>query len=308
MFEENVIEEVNYSQWVSTPITTLKNLVDEVSEFVNYFCDKIEKLLPHAFISCQQSEYYKALKNRIQNDEAIINLDFAENYAFIVQNAPPGFHWNNNQATVFVAFIYYKDNDSQETKGKGFVVISDNLNHDTAAVYTYQVLLIDYVKRNFPEVKKIYYFSDGAPQQFKNYKNILNLCYHNREFGLKADWHYFPTAHGKGACDGVGGSVKRSAAKASLRLPTDKQILTALSLYNWLKDHGNYQNVDFVFSSVTDYDKNVRKLNSRFDNKNRVKDLQKQHCIIPLDNGKIKSKIYSDSLESIETMLIQKFK
>ena len=53
-----------------------------------------------------------------------MNLDFPENYAFLVQDAPPGFHCNNNQATVFVAYIYYKDGGG--VNGKGFVVISDN--------------------------------------------------------------------------------------------------------------------------------------------------------------------------------------
>ena len=295
LFEDNDIEEVTYSQWVSTPITTLKNLVDETCEFIDYFCEKIEKLLPHAFISSQQSEYYKTSKASIKSDEAIVNLDFAENYAFIVQHAPPGFHWNNNQATVFVTFIYYKMSDSSETKGKGFVVISDNLAHDTVAVYTYQQLLIKYVKEHFPEVKKLHYFSDGAPQQFKNFKNIFNLYQHDTDFGMKADWNFFPTAHGKGACDGVGGSVKRNSVKASLRLPVDKQILTALSLYNWLRDYGNFKNVDFAFSTITDYNKNVRKLKSRFDNKSRIKDLQSQHYL---------HKVFSNSSESKETNII----
>ena len=96
VFEENDIEELTYSQWVSTPITTLKNLVDKTCKFIDYFCEIIEKLLLHAIISSQQSEYYKTLKASIKNDKAIINVDFGENYAFIVQNAPPGFYWNNN--------------------------------------------------------------------------------------------------------------------------------------------------------------------------------------------------------------------
>ena len=220
IFENNEIEEISYSQWISTPVTTLKNLTDDVTDFIQYFRDKVEKLLTHAFISTQQSAYIKALKVALPNGEIIVNLDFAENYAFVVQDAPPGFHWNNNQATVFVAYIYYKDGG--EVKGKGFVVISDNLSLDTIAVFTYQKLLIDYLKNNF-SVNKINYFSDGAPQQFKNYKNILNIYYHNHDFGIEANWHFFPTAHGKGACDGVGGSVKRAAAKASLRLPPNKQ-------------------------------------------------------------------------------------
>ena len=33
---------------------------------------------------------------------------FAENYAFVVQNAAQSFHWNNDQATIFTVLIYYK--------------------------------------------------------------------------------------------------------------------------------------------------------------------------------------------------------
>lgn len=302
-FYDNDIEDISYSQWISTPITTLKNITDHVTDFIPYFCEQIEKLLPHAFIAKQQSKYLKNLKNTLPEDEIIINLDFAENYAFVVQDAPPGFHWNNNQATVFVAFIYYKSEG--EVKGQGFVVISDNLTHDTVAVYTYQQLLVEYLKHNIT-VKKIHYFSDGAPQQFKNYKNLLNIYYHNDDFAIEAVWNFFPTAHGKGACDGVGGSVKRTAAKASLRLPPEKQILTANSLYDWLNSEGNYKNVEFRFSATKDYDKNVRKLNNRFKNKSRIKDLQKQHYIEPLKSGIIQHKVISNSERSNQTKIIDK--
>ena len=131
-------------------------------------------------------------------------------------------------------------------------------------------------------VQKISYFSDGAPQQFKNYKNVLNLYYHNTDFKIEAEWHFFHTAHGKGACDGIGGSVKRAAGKASLRLSPDKQILTAVSLYEWLKNYGTFSNVEFFYSPLVEYNKNVKKLKKRFDNKNRVKDPHKQHSICPL--------------------------
>lgn len=303
IFEEKDIDEVSYSQWISTPKTVLKCIVENTSDFIPSFCEKIEKLLPHAFISQQQSDYFKKQKQDLQTDEIIVCLDFAENYAFIVQNAPPGFHWNNDQATVFVCYIYYKDLQNS-LKGKGFVIISDNLNHDTVAVYTYQKLLIQYLTQHFSNIDKIQYFSDGAPQQFKNYKNILNLYYHDEDFDLKAEWNFFPTAHGKGACDGVGGTVKRAAAKASLVLPVNEQILTAHQLFEWSKNHGNYTNVDFEYSTVSEYNANLRKLNKRFKNISRIKELQKQHFIRPLKNGKVMCKIYSSDKASTEMQVI----
>ena len=116
-------------------------------------------------------------------------VDFAENYAFAVQNAISGFHWNNDQATVYNIFIYYNIKGTQ--KHKGLVIISDVLSHDTVAVYGLHKILMNYLKTNFPIVNKILYFSDGAPQQYKNYKNEINVAYHELDFGVKAEWNFF---------------------------------------------------------------------------------------------------------------------
>ena len=52
------------------------------------------------------------------------------------------------------------------------------------------------------------YFSDGAGSQYKNRKNFVNLCSHQEDFGVSAEWHFYVTSHGKGACDGLGGTLK----------------------------------------------------------------------------------------------------
>ena len=67
-------------------------------------------------------------------------------------------------------------------------------------------------------VKKVYDFSDGAASQYKNKKNFVNLAFHNRDFKNR---HFFATDHGKGPPDGLGGTVKREAARASLKRPLE---------------------------------------------------------------------------------------
>jgi hypothetical protein len=37
---------------------------------------------------------------------------------------------------------------------------------------------------------------------------------HEEEFGVQARWNYLESGHGKGLCDGLGTSVKRSADNA----------------------------------------------------------------------------------------------
>ena len=47
---------------------------------------------------------------------------------------------------------------------------------------------------------------------------------------------FFATSHGKGPCDGVGGTVKRLAARASLQRPYANQLQTPLQLFTWAKE------------------------------------------------------------------------
>ena len=57
----------------------------------------------------------------------------------------------------------------------------------------------------------------------------------------------FATAHGKSACDGLGGTIKSLAAKASLQRPYDEQISNPQKLYVWATS--NFKNVNGVFST-----------------------------------------------------------
>ena len=53
------------------------------------------------------------------------------------------------------------------------------------------------------------------------------------DFGLECEWHFFATSHRKGSCDGIGGTVKRSVAKASLHSVYQQQILTAEEMFDY---------------------------------------------------------------------------
>ena len=170
----------------------------------------------------------------MKTGEFLVTADFSENYSFILQDAAQGFHWNNSQATLHPFVAYYLD--SGEIHHVSYVVISDCLHHDTVAVHLFQRSFIAFLKELLPtrlHPKKISYFSDGAASQYKNRKNFLNLCHHKEDFGIKAEWHFSATSHGKGACDGLGGTIKRLAARASLQRPYNDQLMTPRQLFDW---------------------------------------------------------------------------
>lgn len=115
--------------------------------------------------------------------------------------------------------------------------ISDCLQHDTVCVYSFHTNFINFLKCQFLNPKHIYYFSDGCAAQHKNRKNFMNLSYHQEDFDVTAEWHFFATAHGKGPCDGVAGTVKRLARLASLKRPYENHILTSRQLSEWCKEN-----------------------------------------------------------------------
>lgn len=281
LFEHNDEDEVRYKKWTSTNHCTLIEVTCSTEVFLQSLSEQIRKILKHDFDAKSQSRYYSNLKNILKPGEFLVTLDFAENYAFVVQEAAQAFHWNNDQATIFPMVVYYKDND--ESKHFSFVVISDCRHHDTVAVYMFQKKLIQYLKRRFDDVSKLYYFSDGAPQQFKNKSAFANLCHHEADFQVKAEWHFFATAHGKGPCDGLAGTIKRLASRRALQIGTKSEILTSKALYDWACE--SFENIDFAFISDERYKLYQTKLAPRFANAVTVKGTQSIHCIIPDSNN-----------------------
>ena len=141
------------------------------------------------------------------------------------------------------------------------------------------------------EVLKITYFSDGCATQYKNCKNLINLCYHKEDFGIPAEWHFFATSHGKGPCDGVGGTVE--AAKASLQHPYHDQIMTTYQLYTFAKE--NIHGISFEYLTANDWQIEYTILKERFSNAKTIPGTQKLHCFKPLSMNELQVQDYSSS-------------
>ena len=293
-FEEADIEQIVYKQWVSTDRSTLETLCSSFQEFIDTFCEKVELLRPHSFIAQEQASYYAACKAGLKRGEFLVTADFSENYSFILQDAAQGYHWNNSQATLHPFVTYYLD--SGDLCHLSYVVISDCLHHDTTAVHLFQRLFINFLKEFLPSrlrPKKILYFSDGAASQYKNRKNFLNLCHHEEDFGVKAEWHFSATSHGKGACDGLGGTVKRLAARASLQRPYNDQVMTPRQLFDWAC--ANIPAVHFEYCSSEDYTREQSSLEQRFALSRTIPGTRKLHSFVPLSDSTVQVKHYSTS-------------
>ena len=161
--------------------------------------------------------------------------------------------------------------------------------------------MIAHLKNKIPQLKKIFYSSDGAAAQYKNRKNFEDLLHHKEDFAVEAEWHFFATSHGKGLCDGVGGTIKRLAALASIQ---GTIINTPTELYEWAKC--NICGIIFAFSSNEEHKKETDFLNSsRFIGLMTVPGTRNIHCVVPTD-GRISVKTYSSSSETAREVKVRR--
>ena len=179
---------------------------------------------------------------------------------------------------------------------KSFCIISDHLQHNSDSVFTFQTRLLEQIKSEFPNVSTIHYFSDGASSQYKNYKNMVNLCYHKSDFELDAEWNFFATAHGKSPCDGIGGTIKRLVYKTSLQRPSNDQILTPQSMYTFCES--NIKGIQFIYVHSNEVIETEKKLILRYAKAKKIPGIRSQHRFIPVNHNTIKSFAISTSSES----------
>ena len=205
----------------------LQKVNGSIADLLQEFNSQWPMFLKHSYITAEQSDFIRRIKiEASEYDTIIVHIDFAENYNLIHQNSIMQAHWTTQQAAIFTVHIQVnKDNHHS------MAIISDYLEHDVEFVHAAQNVIVDYVQSVYPMVKKINYVSDGAPQHFKNNKNILNLTYHSIDFGIPASWTFCATAHGKSAVDGIGVAIKHRATREVLYGNFSCVILTHEDLY-----------------------------------------------------------------------------
>ena len=138
----------------------------------------------------------------------IVLGDFAENCQSLVQDENQSYHWCKEYCTLHPLVVYFIDGNGN-IQHNSLCFISDDNNHNTNFVHKIQTILVDYFQENLSIADKIFYFSGGCAERYKNHKNFINLCHHQQDFNMDAEWIFFATSHGKSPCHGVGGFVNQ---------------------------------------------------------------------------------------------------
>ena len=217
--------------------TLPRNVHVSMDEFKTRFASDLAKWRAHNKRVCHQFLALKKMREKMTSHDIELQLDFSENYTCEVSGEVQTAHFNAPQITLHPIVMRYKDTDDGELKVKSFSMCSElDKAHNVEMIYSmlrefWTVTLPREMGQDFVDrIRNVNYVSDSPFSQYRNNYIKFLVALHFSLFGTRATWNFLEAGHGKGACDGVGGTVKNKATQASKH---GAQICDFEGFWNW---------------------------------------------------------------------------
>ena len=210
-------ENVDYQEWKRVEVTeggkanSRTRLVSRKvnkNEFVKIMKADVSSFREHADRIKKQYRNLKVLKDTLPANNAIMQMDFAENYRCQCNEEVQSAYFDGPQVTLHPVVVYAW-NEAGEVKPSSYIIVSDELSHSASTVDTFVRKMIPIVKEKVQNLIFLHYWTDSPTSQYRNRYIFDILRRHEAEFKIKARWNYFESGHGKGPCDGIGETSKR---------------------------------------------------------------------------------------------------
>lgn len=240
---------VKYPQWVSKTemieksgkkIKVTKNVKEEMKSTGKALMDKFETTLKefkrHIYYIKTQYRNYRTCIDELAINEIALHIDFSENYSckYFEEVQSHHFGGSRNQVSLHTGVMYSRGSENK-IEVSSFCTVSGNLSHNPAAIWAHLHPILSSIHDKFPEVNVLHVFSDGPATQYRQKQNfylISTKLFSDYKF-TKVTWNFFEAGHGKGAADGIGGFLKRTADQLVAR---GSDISDATNFYLALKD------------------------------------------------------------------------
>ena len=268
-------EEIMYE---NTAIKKLRLQSHEVSQgqFCEMFKSEFTQLREHVRRVKTQYVQLDNLKMTLEpRKELTCQIDYSENYACSFQDEPSQVFFDRQQITLHPMVLHYKDEENT-LKHKSFVGITDEKSHAAPTTLAFLTKLMSEVKANLPGIQIMHYISDSPSSQYRNRSIVKFIANHAAYFeGVNATWDYLESGHGKGPCDGVGGSLKKSA---DLAVKKGEIINGASSFFEWA------QRTDSSITCLLVKQEDIAAAEKRLRNPVNVKGISSVHSLRPYNN------------------------
>ncbi|KAI4811884.1 hypothetical protein KUCAC02_014755 [Chaenocephalus aceratus] len=195
---------------VPMKITVKKKKDIVLADLLEMFQGQLRHFKRHTFNIKSQFTHYRELRKSMTNQECLIHVDFSENYSCKLAAEIQAMHFapNQKQATLHTGILPV----GGTAEHMCFGTISASKEKGPSAIWAHLSPILDEVKASYPSVEVVHFFSDGPCTQYRQKGNFFLFSTELMNRGFKrGTWNFFEASHGKGAPDGVGGLLKRTA-------------------------------------------------------------------------------------------------
>lgn len=227
---------VSCFQWVSKvekfedKSSTIVKENQEMSLFdlVQKFHDYLSNIRKHVYNIQHQYQSYRQLRSKLSDKDCIIQIDFSENYLSHYSREIQATHFDGShkQATLQTGIFCVGQQEP-----KSFCTISNSRIHEPIAIWEYLKPMLADLKRDYPNIKTLHFFTDGPVTQYRQKKNFYLLSTLLNNYYNVATWNFWEASHSKGPADGIGAVLKRTAdrlVREGTDIPSAKAMFASL--------------------------------------------------------------------------------
>lgn len=219
---------VKWNQWIRKSETieksdkkikvtkNVKEIVEgTVEELIENFKQALVQLKKHIYNIKVQYKSYRAAIDNLEKNEIVLHVDFSENYNCKHFEEVQSHHFGGSrkQVTLHTGVMYTKPEGHNKPTVNSFCTISENNSHNPASIWAHLHPILSDIQHNNPHINTIHFFSDGPATQYRQKQNFYFISHRifREYYIIRVTWNFFEAGHRKGAADGVGGYLKRTA-------------------------------------------------------------------------------------------------
>ena len=179
-------------------------------DFVKSFIGKMPAFREHCERVHQQYIQCQELINNLPVGHCVVQMDYAENWNTSYFHEISAAYYTKTQVTLHPMVTKVRDQEGNII-AQTYCGVTSITAHSFPTTLTFIDRLVTELKKLHPYLTFIHFITDSPSSQYRNRFCIQMLSRFQSAFNLGAAWNWLESGHGKGPCDGVGGTLKRLA-------------------------------------------------------------------------------------------------
>ncbi|XP_064613992.1 uncharacterized protein LOC135477727 [Liolophura sinensis] len=186
-------------------------------------------LMPHQYRIFHQFTAIKDIKQRLAEDECVLQIDFSENYSCKAATEIQSMHFGGSrkQISLHTCHATFKDGI------KCYCTVSEDIRHSAESAWAHLSPVLDDLSAR--GIRVLHFVSDGPTTQYRNKTNfyLLSTLPFTKWGFQRLTYNFLEAAHGKGPADGIGAAVKNGADRL---VAQGEDVLSVTQLIESLKN------------------------------------------------------------------------